>query len=437
MRFLNLILILFFDFIYPLSDENIINNPIESKLSSNPIDYIIIVESEILGNKTNILKYHDYYLITKNLFLIKDRFNNLFLFVNDRLFSLSQQNNEYIFQFIKIISPQLNYYGFISFDYCDDYNSNFYQSNISEVGIYANIANELIINYLSEEEIIDIDFQNSDEYISCKSYNGNVYICSFSQDGIINIKILEYLQENPLEEKVTKEIKIGRFQNHDNAILYDTNLYNKKIICARKKKSNEIECASFEIYLNNNIKDNFYEILIDYNINYTVYYSYEKDNCNFTEFNEEYLLCCGSIDFIKCERRDMDDFYLINNFIINLEGAIRNITIQNTDRERIKLIYYNSNKGQINEYFIVPPKCLDINLDIYTDNKIIEIDLNEYFERRTNTNYYISFNNIFSEFVKIKLNNKDIESINTFEKLNPDENILKFILEKYLRTNII
>lgn len=139
MRFLNLILILFFDFIYPLSDENIINNPIESKLSSNPIDYIIIVESEILGNKTNILKYHDYYLITKNLFLIKDRFNNLFLFVNDRLFSLSEQNNEYIFQFIKIISPQLNYYGFISFDYCDDYNSNFYQSNISEVGIYANI----------------------------------------------------------------------------------------------------------------------------------------------------------------------------------------------------------------------------------------------------------------------------------------------------------
>ena len=127
----------------------------------------------------------------------------------------------------------------------------------------------------------------------------------------------------------------------------------------------------------------------------------------------------------------MDDFYLINNFIINLEGAIRNITIQNTDRERIKLIYYNSNKGQINEYFIVPPKYLDINLDIYTDNKIIEIDLNEYFERRTNTNYYISFNNIFSEFVKIKLNNKDIESINTFEKLNPDENILKFILEKY------
>ena len=89
----------------------------------------------------------------------------------------------------------------------------------------------------------------------------------------------------------------------------------------------------------------------------------------------------------------------------------------------------------MNEYFIVLPICRRINLDIYTNLKPVEINLNEIFERRTNTNYYISFNNIISEFCKMKLNNKEVLSINTFEKLNPEENSLSFIIERIPEKN--
>ena len=285
----------------------------------------------------------------------------------------------------------------------------------------------------------NINFEDSDDFVSCKSYKEDIYICAFSQNRGVNLKFLihNYGMDEDKEIKVSEIIKLEEFTDYDSAILYDTNIEDKKILCAKYKGYNTINCVAFQIDISlQNGKKEITSFKKDDKFNFKGYYSYEKGNCNYTEFNEEYLLCCGDIDFIKCERRDKDSFQMINNFTLNIPGIIRNLTIENNGHDIIKLIYHNNqSEYKMNEYYIVPPECINIDLDINPNLQEEEFDLNELFERRTNTNYYISFNNIFFDFGKMILNKKDVKSVNTFEKLNPDENSLSFIIKRIPENN--
>ena len=159
-------LTLIFNLFIP-SGADIINNPVQSELNSNPIDYIIIVETELLGNKVNILKYHDYYLVTKNLYLINDSTNNLFLLANNNFYSLIQKNDEYIFEFKqKIPIEKMDFYNFITLDKCIDTNSNKICQNFDkEIILYAKSkdGNQIHSYFINGNYIDNVKFDNSDK----------------------------------------------------------------------------------------------------------------------------------------------------------------------------------------------------------------------------------------------------------------------------------
>lgn len=101
-----------------------------------------------------------------------------------------------------------------------------------------------------------------------------------------------------------------------------------------------------------------------YNINngYEATFSYNENNCIFTNYENEYLICCSITDDIICDKRDID-FNLINS---------------------IKLIYSNEKyleKG-IYEHYFYYPDCIDFNVLInYFETR--KVSLNELFQRKT------------------------------------------------------
>lgn len=176
-----------------------------------------------------------------------------------------------------------------------------------------------------------------------------------------------------------KEVDI--FSNHDNAILYVTSDENFKILSAREKNANEIECKPIEFdiyYAFSKFDINLYNI----NNGYEATFSYNENNCIFTNYENEYLICCSITDDIICDKRDID-FNLINSFSIYSTGKITNLTLEIRE-DSIKLIYSNEiylEKG-IYEHYIYYPDCIDFNVLInYFETR--KVSLNELFQRKT------------------------------------------------------
>ena len=85
--------------------------------------------------------------------------------------------------------------------------------------------------------------------------------------------------------------------------------------------------------------------------NYNITFSYNENNCNYTIFKSEYLLCCGKTDQIICERRDRN-FQYIESFKIISPGKITNLTIEKNDDDSISLFY--TNKSSEEKYIYLP-----------------------------------------------------------------------------------
>ena len=147
-------------------------------------------------------------------------------------------------------------------------------------------------------------------------------------------------------------------------VLYDTEDKKYKILCSTKERNSDIVC--FKIYIDYKYKSNDDISVNEANVTllnmdkYNIAFSYNEENCNYTIYKSEYLLCCGKTDYIICERRDME-LKLVNSFQITLPGKIRNLTLEknNDNDEAVKLSYTNSSSEDkyIYEYYIYPPEC--------------------------------------------------------------------------------
>ena len=421
--------------LFELSKQQIINNPIISDKEFNEVDYILILQndtikttSQSLTIKKDFVKlFYQSYIFTNSLFLCKDESNNYFLVVKDKYYKLQLSSEKEIGKVLsqKNLNPDNKYLGYIA---CIGSSKKYLSKTITlcsttlnEIIIYGNSGNKIVLYSLKENKYYFISAVNIGELISCKLYQDTIYACISSINTKIMISILAFTCQTStkkMELLYYKEVVI--FNGYQNPILYDTSNIKYKILCATKD-INDIQCTA--VYFNiiysptmqTDIKVNFYTLKSSYQL----LFSFSEDNCNFTTYNSEYLICCGKKDIISCERRDIN-FNIINNFDINLSGKNSNLTLENND-DNIELIFSNqkNNEIKIYEYFIYPPNCKNIQITINA-YQTFKINFSDIFERKTNTNYYISFDNLPNDFLTLLINDVVIENEN---KILIDENL--------------
>ena len=104
----------------------------------------------------------------------------------------------------------------------------------------------------------------------------------------------------------------------------------------------------------------------------------------------------------------------------------------------LSIFFYKDDDRSLYKKNIYPPTCNNINKDLYEE---VEINAQEFFERKPDTNYNISFDEFNTEKIAIKYNNGNsnvIKRNNVY--LNKDEEfIFLFILngDNILNNNLI
>ena len=447
--YIDFLIFLYFCF-FPLSNESFINNPRKTDREINPIDCKIIyltetakIQKETVELTLDVIKdfikfTHDSFIISQQLLAVKDGENIYFLFVEDNYYTLtlSSENEISSLSLKKCLSSDIKYIDFILSDY--------YAGEIALIGKMSPVKQEEIVLYGKSGQYIDFYYKTEDvvysvyfgdieENISCKSIKEAIYICAFSSSNQIKLKFfVKIYKERTIQGR--KEIKdlgdreVSAFSNHDMPIFYNTSDSQYKILCAREKTNNNIECITIEFDATYNsatssftLNLNFYEIINEYQTTF----SYNEDNCNLTSYNSEYLICCGVTGAILCDKRDIN-FNLINTFSINCPGKIRNLTYEIED-DIIKLIYSNETTEEkyIYEYTIYPPECTNISVTI-NFLQTEKINLNELYERKMNTKYYITLKRSPSYMISTKINDVQISDDDPV-LLSGEENHMYFI----------
>ena len=415
-----------------LSKEDMFNNPKKIELESNPIDYIIIIDEPSISSINNIVNYYDSYLPSQSLLLCIDESDTKFLLLENRLFSFRGEGEHYSFTYVKNIYSDVKYTGYITFNqFTLEDGVNLCEIEENEILLYGKKENNIDFYFIKEGNNYPINVDDIDENISCKLFYKALFICVFSQDGQVTIKLLSHRCSNN-EQVLTKVItqNISEFSNHDMAILYDFTNYKYKLVCAREKDSDIINCVSLTIDISSGSTDIFISpYIIDIE---QLSFSFYRDNCNYNKLEDEYLLCCGNTDIIKCEKRNID-FQLKNYFYIDLEGKITNLTIESDTDNLEKIIFHNSEitDAGIYEYIVYNPDCeiINIEIDIFHTFHTKTINMNGIFQRISGVACYISFNNLPSDYGTIKINDEIVKK-NIPIQLQNDNNSLSFISEK-------
>ena len=479
--FVNLYLIL------PLKGESIFNNPYKSNKEFNPINYKIILsisaenenENKNKNNQTSVTKVDKMTTIDKGSLsvsahnipinktipilenLARDEISinkvlqhydrliynsfalspNFFAFIGDsktiyfilenKLYKINK-NDEQIFP--AKVEIEIN----STFLFIDYINRKF--TNVNEkkqiVGvreetiIYGMIDKKIFFYNIASKKLIYSELKEIDVYTSCKFIIDNYFICIYSEKDEIKLSILNNTNNNHMETLHTYNESSNIFFTEINEpILYDTDSNELKILCGRKKDNNDtIKCilVSLTISQKDERKEAF-GIKFDNISTINATFSFKENNCNYAMFNSEYLFCCGKENIIICERWDKE-LQFISKFNLILNGNIRNLTIENHNNSYVELLYHNEalEPNNIYEHRIYPPKCTDIIISSF-NNKSSSIGLDNLFERKTNTKYYISLDTISNENFKYYINENDIN--NSWEKIElKDMNYFKYEL---------
>ena len=182
----------------------------------------------------------------------------------------------------------------------------------NELVLYAIYENIVYFFYFQSNILFSVEsnFDGYENHISCKLVNSSEYVCTLTQNNQIKIFIFIFNYITDLTKGITciKNLDINAYSDHDLSVLNDIPEINeKKILCARKKNTNKIDCIMVKITIEEE-DDSSPESIIHYhssveNNNLNEYYeflSFQMDNCYFTGFYGEYLFCCGRESKIPC-----------------------------------------------------------------------------------------------------------------------------------------
>ena len=266
---------------------------------------------------------------------------------------------------------------------------------------------------------------NISDKLSCKFVEGNFFICLIFIDDMIDFHYIKFNKDSTEEHlKIIYSEPFETGISYFDLALYDTSERNLKFLCA--KLEDRVHCIFFKVRYNSENKNEYFK---DKSLSFDTNYFSQK-NCDFTEFNSEYLFCCGDIDHIKCFRIDKKK-YNHTEFHIPSEGENTYLNIQSSED---KIIFYYMNKNQeennIYQYYIYKPNCSDINLimsDKLTREGITEdyININDLFNIKTNTSF-LTIENPNNEIKDIGYFTIDEEKLTFGKRRSFNKSVYKF-----------
>ena len=448
-----------FYFLLILSKEDIINNPIKISDHANPIilhslsEYYIYTsgESIILDKETGEIKSRaSFATYNKPYALCLDESNHYFIYSQKKLYQILPPTN---YQSISI-KTTINYPTSISYvNYIKETKhevSNYYikdkcQIQENEMIIYGKSGSNLVFTYILAQDSGSVTISsNMEDKISCKKMEDSEFLCGVIINNEVYIFLIMYLKQKsyPHTTCSIENINIFKLQliEHTDIILYDTNYNNYKLVCATNIVNLMVECIQINVEVTSSKPSDTYS----YSgfLYYTqIILSFPKDSsnneeCMLTTFISEYLFCCGGTNLIKCLRLNPRNNELINSFSLNLPGENKDLNIIPVGTNYVSLFYTNTLSSQIKtyEYYIYFPDCKNLDYKIISFHSINEDKtgneetINNFFTRKTNTNYYIEFEDIPEEYGNFTLDQELIDYNTSRILINGSKsNILDFI----------
>ena len=163
--------------------------------------------------------------------------------------------------------------------------------------------------------------------LSCKFIVDEIYVCAMLiSDKKLILDCFKY-HINPQQSDLDtltkyKNIDFLEYYSISSFGLYDTDKNDIKILC--KQSAQTINCNFLKITIN--IQSRF-SLLVGDNIVFTLSNDFTENNCYLSQYNDEYLFCCGIIDYLKCYRISIN-YNIIKEFKISISGIYSHLTIK-------------------------------------------------------------------------------------------------------------
>ena len=226
-----------------ISKEQFVINPHLTEQNSNPIKYMIIYipEDESEDVKENLEKvYQNSYIFSNSFFVCKGQTNRNYLLLEDKLYSINTDNAKIEFSFLRHLPDNIKYFGYIK------EKLKVSAPPIRRVAIPPDVPNvpAVHVDTLENEDItfygldnnmricfynsklsnpICTDFGITDINIFCKPLENRIYICAYSENSIIELKIFKLTDGSTnlqiLYPNSGNELNI--FSEHHHPVLYD------------------------------------------------------------------------------------------------------------------------------------------------------------------------------------------------------------------------
>jgi len=329
----------------------------------------------------------------------------------------------------------------------------------NEIILYGKIENkDNIVFYFIEKnftEITSISCGGVENYMSCKKIENSLYICAFSCDNRIKIyvyafktKIHNFFDDCEFKSIVNDDISI--MKSHTEVRMFNTSDEGIEFLCAKNINNKKIECIKIKFEYNEyeeiieepvetdgsgvTIKTNNYNFTLNYENEISFTFPLTDSNnehCIFKKSIEnEYLFCCGGNNIISCARIDNNLNY-INSFNLNIPGE--NTYLDFIASSTFIILFYNNynenileyNKNKLSQYSIYFPICVEKSYIITSFHSFIE-EINNLFTKEIDSEYYIEFITIPSDYGNLTIDNELIDLNYTTKFLIKDSNILNF-----------
>ena len=200
--------------------------------------------------------------------------------------------------------------------------------------------------------LVDTVENDIKEYLSCKRLDQYLFICAFNQGSFFRLCVFKYKEESENYEEINFENYDYENTGYYNGYLYDT-LYNyEKILCAKSEYAHELRCNIIQIIEGNGYAISFSEPIFYFSSDYYDDLISDRENCFFTEFNSEYLLCCACDIHVICSRYYFDLGFK-DNFIIEIYGQKSYISFLKYSNH---ITIFFTNEDYLYKKDIYPPK---------------------------------------------------------------------------------